>query len=542
MTKKTVIIAMTLLCINAGHAMAEEVDPGAVLNRSPENLEYYRLKKALQENTTEQDKETVLDNTQKTSNLTSEAGEVIINVTKLTTDPSEILSADEITAIIAKYEGKQLSIKDLNEAIKEFNELYVAKGYISARAILPPQKIVDGIVAIKLVEGRVGDIYVEDNKHTSNRFILNSISLQRGDLIKLDTLEKDAFYFNRTNDVQLRLELKPGKDFGTTDCVIKAFEPENDQLTLFSDNAGRNETGLYRFGMTYVNNSLFGHRDSLTLTPIWADGTLAGSVAYNIPIDTEGTRFGVSYSKNQTNIVAGPFQSLDITGDSSDIGFTLSHPYKVKQNYKLDGFAEWHLKTADTFFSGTELLENDVKTAVVGFTVQSLEDKGFWYTRHDFTRGIVEDGNNFFRYNFSMVRQRLLPHDRTLLIRVASQMTNNHLLPTSDQFFIGGMSTVRGYREGILAGDKGYVLSTELGFPISQKVQGFAFIDHGGAFAFVGNDDMDRHSDYLTSIGLGASINFSKRIAGKFAIGIPLRSIDDASHIRIHYFLQSILF
>ena len=53
--------------------------------------------------------------------------------------------------------GKNVTFKELQDLIENFNYLYATKGYVTARAFLPPQTIENGVVKINLVEGTVGN-------------------------------------------------------------------------------------------------------------------------------------------------------------------------------------------------------------------------------------------------------------------------------------------------------------------------------------------------------------------------------------------------
>ena len=138
-------------------------------------------------------------------------GSVKITVSKIITNQSAILTAEEIRAITAKYEGQKLELKDLYQAVADINNMYKNKGYITAKAILPPQKIENGIVKIQLVESRFGEFLLDGNQHTKNSYIEDRMSQHSGDLVRLDQLQKDIFYFNNTNDLAMRAELRPGK-------------------------------------------------------------------------------------------------------------------------------------------------------------------------------------------------------------------------------------------------------------------------------------------------------------------------------------------
>lgn len=538
MNQKLVWILWLILIVNGTvvQAAAADADSGSAMPRTIENEDYYRLQQELLNQQNHQEKSAVVDHTTQQETAAPDST-LAFPVTQIEIDASEILAPAEIGAITGQYEGRIVGIQELYQALREINELYAKKGFITAKAILPPQKISGGVVRIKLVEGHFGQFLLEGNKSTRSSYILERLSPQSGDLVNLNTLSQDIFYFNRTNDIQLKAELKPGREFGLTDCILRVEEPGNAQATFFSDNGGAVSTGEYRLGASLVINSLFRVRDSLTVSPVWTQGTWSGSLAYSRPLDKRGTRLGISYSKNQSSVISGAFQSLDIKSNETDIGLNLSHPLRVKPNFKADAYGGVTHKRAETDFSAATLIDYDVNALSLGVSFQTIAPNGFWYSRSDLTWGLPENGAAFGRLNLSAVRQRLLANDRLLIYRIAGQLSDGHLLPSTETFGIGGMTTVRGYPASQYSGDQGYNLSIEYNFPVSfsKKMKGIFFIDHGGVFPFKGNDDT--RGDFLTSVGFGANLNFSNHLSGKVTIGFPIRP-PDGQGVRIDYFMQ----
>ncbi|MEA1940273.1 MAG: ShlB/FhaC/HecB family hemolysin secretion/activation protein, partial [Candidatus Caldatribacteriota bacterium] len=508
-------------------------------------MEYYRLEKKLKkEKKPEIEKEKVIEKPEEEVEKVPEDDRKVIFINKIVTNRSEILSIEEIQQITHKYEGKSASIKVLFEIVEKINELYKTKNYIAAKAILPRQKVESGIIKIRLIEAHVGEILVENNKSTKDSFLKKRISLNSGDLIKLDDLERDIIFFNRVNDVKIRAELKPGEEFGTTDCILRTEEPQKYHMSLFLDNAGRKAVGRERLGLFVKDSSLLGYRDPLTISALTADGTLSGSASYDFPIDTQGTRLGATYGYNQIKVKSGPLEDLDIGGDSYDLGINLSHPFIVKPRFKLDGFIGFHKKRSRTEFADVTLFETEVRSFILGCDFQSFDDHGSWYCSHKITQGRNNygDDKNFFKYNVWCTRLQRLKDGLVAVFRGSGQIADSVLLPSSEQFQIGGQSTVRGYSEGLLIGDDGYLLSAELMYSLTpgDKVKGFVFVDHGGAFPYKGAGESIDHKDFLTSVGFGLNINFSKYLTGRFNFGVPLGDReDDQKSVRFHFYLQS---
>ena len=147
--------------------------------------------------------------------------------------------------------------------------------------------------------------------------------------------------------------------------------------------------------------------------------------------------------------------------------------------------------------------------------------------------------NNGSYYSAYLMRRQNLKDDQYLLCRLYGQYTAFTALPSTEQFTLGGMSSVRGYKESILSGDKGWFAGLEYGFPISsdhRTWRGFLFLDHGVAY---NNFSTKTTRDYLTSTGLG--IEYAK--GGwyvKTVLGVPL---NDSGNIgstapRIHFYVQ----
>lgn len=203
------------------------------------------------------------------------------------------------------------------------------------------------------------------------------------------------------------------------------------------------------------------------------------------------------------------------------------------------------------------LFETRVRTVSIGLDAQKFDAEGSWYTRHFVTGALEEWGNtkDLLKYNGEGSWLKLLRSGDTLLLRGRVQAANKDLLPTTEQFQVGGMSTVRGYEEGLLTGDDGYFVSAEYNFPLSGGVssgeaspfddrwRGFVFFDQGAAFPFKGNNESIDSDDFLASVGVGLSVNLGRRLNGRLVAGVPILSRDDGEDDpMIHFYLQSMPF
>ena len=133
-------------------------------------------------------------------------------VKRIVVNKSGILSRDEINKIIKQYQGKYLNISDLRQIVKKLNALYQKKVGSISRAVLPPQKIKNGIVKIILIESKIGKITFENNGYTLDSYLSWVIPLKETDITNLKDMERLFVQFNKThNSARILTNLKPGK-------------------------------------------------------------------------------------------------------------------------------------------------------------------------------------------------------------------------------------------------------------------------------------------------------------------------------------------
>ena len=235
--------------------------------------------------------------------------EIHFELKRVEWNPSAILKEEEIQAITDGYIGRQITAKDLLEMTDKITALYREKGYMTCGAVLN-RRIHDGVAKIRLVEGKTGEVSVSGNRSTKESYITGRLGLKTGEIANIDRLNKDLRWFHGTNDIQLRVLIKPGSKEGTTDYEIAAFEPQNQAVTLYVDNDGYENSGRWREGIFYTLRSLSGHRDALRGSFIRSQGTKAWALGYSFPLSRRGMRLDLNYSGNRTKVTSGELRAL----------------------------------------------------------------------------------------------------------------------------------------------------------------------------------------------------------------------------------------
>ena len=445
---------------------------------------------------------------------------------------SKILSAEELSALASEYQGRESSLAELQKLASRVNELYRKKGVVTAQAVIPPQDVSNGVIRVRLVEGRLGKIKINGNESTNESYIVDRLVLKPSDLMDIGGLETALVRFNRTNDVQLQAELKPGETFATTDLALVAKEPVRQELRLTLDTLGATATGKERAGLAYQNRSLLGFRDDLGFSYTQSLGLDSVSGIYAFPVNTWGGRLNLGYYKDKTAIKNGALASLRITGESVAQIVSFRQPAFVDSSMQVDVVVGGKTRRTTNWIDSVLLTRTDSSDNNLGVEAQIFGQQSHWFASYVRSFGHFEttDRQSFVIDRASLRHSRDLGHGFSFRGNLTWQATSKVLLPSSEQFFIGGDSSVRGYPVGVFAGDTGQLINLELHHPLvpasaatnNVGATGFFFVDYGRVKPFrAPNSTLSKNED-LTGVGWGVHANLGKHAYSRLVFGYGL--------------------
>lgn len=459
--------------------------------------------------------------------------------------PSEILTEAELRNIVEEYVQTNVTFEQLDNIVKNINKLYLQKGYVTARAYLPEQTIDCNTVKIELIEGRVGNINISGNRWTKSKYIEDRLNLKKGEIFDIVNLEDSLVTFNRySNGVALKGSLTPGETaLGTTDVEVQVNEKLPFHSHFIFDNAGRKTIGEYRLGMILQHDSLTGRRDRLTLGSYASKHSVTPFVDYNIPVNKKDGRVGFNFSYGYSDVAKGPYRLFDINSRSYNYSLYYNQPIIRKPYMELASNTSISYRQATTTFSNVDLYTDKIASLQTGLSYRYDTQRGIWYLNQNigYAFPFFDKDSNYLKLDGGIVRIHDFGHGIVGQVRGHYQVIPKHIVPYIDQFQLGGGITVRGYNEGLIIGRSGYLISSELMFPIApatirskdktkripfigSMVKGLVFVDHGAVFPYkgtgagsMGNDS----SDVLLSTGVGLKINLPGDVTTKLSWGFP---------------------
>ncbi len=474
---------------------------------------------------------------------------------------NESIPESELQEEVSSWIGRRLTFSDLQIISSQLKEYYRDKRFIAAYVYLPPQKVANGVVEFRVIEGRLGQVRIEGNKWFSERVLRRALGLNQGDVIYFQDLNEGLGDLNKNPDVKARAVLKPGEQPKSTDILLKVKDKFPIHLSTEVNNLGTDNTGNTRWGVGVAHNNLLGQMDQLNTRFQLGSGAWAVGTRYSVPVGPHKTQLGFSYSRSAVDL-GGDFRDLNIKGDASTYGIDILQPFWRNSFLKTALNLGFDFKSVQNKILGVKAGKDELRILNTGFNLEETDRYGKTYSPHTFHFGFSDflgasdvhesaatranTGGQFFIYRTSLIRYTRLPAGITHTFRADAQFTPDRLAP-SEQFRLGGAFSVRGYSEGDYLADYGAFFTNEFYIPtyffpkdwvvpyskeqLRTAIQLVGFFDFG-AGAVENALPGERKNKTLAGAGGGLRVHLFDRIYGRFQWAGRLgdRAADNVNH------------
>ena len=444
--------------------------------------------------------------------LTSKAGGVKFLLRRVEFSKSAFLRLQYLQGVAKPYLNKDVTFADLRKMLNTINAEYLKRGILSAQAILPPQKIRQGVVKVQLIEGKLGQVKIRRSGQnlppvTAPGFFTSRLPLEKGQIVDDASLARAIGYFNRTSDIQLRAALQPGAQFGLTNVLLYAQEPKRVTMDYSVDNYGYPGTGRLE-GSEGVNIfSPLKLDDQLNTYSVQSQGAIDNSIVYSIPVTSSGTQVGVSYANSQYTIVNGPYASLDVKGRSNFFGVNLVQPLYVDKHWLVDGGLQYGYDVAHTLIGGVDLGATSVNKWSLGLTIDGTWTRGAFSMVQTalYSNGLAppsQTSHPFIYQGTFYGYVNIVPQVYVSLFG-GWQYTPDNTITPDELFQVGGEYSVRGFPTDVTAGNTGLFSQCELHYKPVSFFDAYGFVDQAYVWAPV--PEYQR----LQSAGIGTKWTFT---------------------------------
>lgn len=478
------------------------------------------------------------------------------------------LPALEVEKAVYSSTGPGKTIADVESARLALETAYRLAGYSTVYVDIPEQSVDEGVVRLKVTEGRLGKVRIEGAKYFSARRIRSALpEIRPGDVPNIPALQRGLASLNtETADRSVVPVLAAGSSPGTVDLTLKVEDElplragieVNDQYTA--------DTTRWRAIATFGYDNLFDRFDSISLQYQWAPQEPQEMNAFAVSYVTrwgagDRNRFALSYIDSDSDVAALGTLSVLGVGEIAQAQWIFPLVNSSEASHTLT-FGAAYKSFAETIRLD---VDENLQTPI-SYLALSLGHTSLWrreYGEWSLSSGVEFGMRRIFGDDQEFADKRYRGRPNFFALRadgsfrkplgqwLEARLTGGgqyavEPLISNEQFAIGGAHTVRGYLEASELGDVGLRGSFEFGlqprplFGERWRAETFLFYDAGVVGTLKPLPDEPRRSD-LASAGLAFNLGFDDNLAASISWAYPLvpSGRTDAGDARYLFMMRS---
>lgn len=455
-----------------------------------------------------------------------------------------VFSPEELAAVTAPFTKRSITFAELLQVQEAITQLYIKQGYVTSGAFIPPQPLKNGVVRIEVLEGEVEKIEVTGTRRLNSNYVRSRLARATQTPLQVNRLV-EALQLLQLNPLikTLKTELAAGSQTGTSVLKVTVEEAPSFSAVLRVDNGRSPSVGTVRRQVAINEANLLGFGDSLAFAYTNTKGSNSlDEASYTIPINARNGTLNFSYSRSSNHVIEEPFNQVDIESNARDYQITYRQPLieTPTQEFALGLSAVKRESDTSLLNEGYPLSpgasnQGETRISAIRFFLEWINrgSNEVLALRSQFSIGIGALGatindkspdSRFFAWRGQAQYLRLLAPDTILLLRSDLQLANEALVPI-EQFGLGGIDSVRGYRQDALLSDSGFFASAEVRIPIARIpkwnsiLQVTPFLEVGTAWSSSGSANPNPNT--LASAGLGLLWKTGDNFIARFDWGIP---------------------
>jgi hemolysin activation/secretion protein len=442
-----------------------------------------------------------------------------------------LFSDAELQALVRPLLDTEIGLAQLQGLRDRISRYYIDRGYISSGALIPEQQVTAGVVEMHIIEGRLNQIDIQGTEALDADYVRSRLLFAAQPVLNLAKLEQALYLLQQDPRIRrIDAQLKPGDRPGQSLLAVKLLEANPVQQFFGVNNHHAPAIGAEGVYYNWRHLNWSGQGDTLMLGLEKTRGLNAIDLLYDQPLNGADDHLGYFLKLNDSDVIEGDFEALDIASRSGTLGLSFRHPVERSTAHRFDWFINAELRRSESYLlgdtfsfspgpengvsrisvlrTGTDMQWRSSRRVIAARATLSIGLDVLDATRHD---DETPDGVFTSLLLQGQWAQRFETLNSTLVLRMDAQFADNSLLGL-EQLAIGGHATVRGYRENSLVRDQGAVASIEWRVPYFVAEHGAAqhavalFYDVG----YASNIDAPAPEvDSLSSVGMGLTGQFS---------------------------------
>ena len=474
-----------------------------------------------------------------------------------------LLADAEVASVIAPFSGKRLGSQRINLLIRRLTKAFDSHGWSTTRAYLGKQNLSGGTLVVTIVPGVVQSIRLNDQTlsppaepPTSRKIVGGGLLTDQGvrmalptapgDVLNISDLEQGVEQINRLRRNKAELQILPGTTPGSS--VINLTNKAGDRLWYSAgmDNYGSKQTGLNRTRFGVEADNVLGFQEIVSLNFIGSRETNALVASAAVPFGYNTFSYTASLSEYQSLIG----DTALLYGSTVSSTFDWNRVLERSQASKSAFDASLSIRHATRDINDLTLDPQNLSVLRLGLnTLRRLtwrERPASWTLDAGISEGLDAFGasqddsslqksdahSQFTKFDVTGTASIPLASIGEALLnwstQVSGQWTNRGLFG-SEQIYVGGMSTVRGFREAGISGDRGAYMRNEIVLSNGARFFGVHFEPY--VFFDIGMTELiaEQINRRLSGVGVGARMDAQigrQSLSGEVTLGRPVQQPD----------------
>lgn len=429
------------------------------------------------------------------------------DVERIEIEGSTQLSLADQSDLTASLTGRAVRLSELTALADRISALYAERGFVLVVAMVPVQTVVDGVVRLKVIEGRIdhidvqfkGDLSVSRAARIEQTLRKRLRTIVQAGPLRTSALERAVIGIDDLGGISPSVIIRPSKTVEGAADLLVVVDIQGVEIEVSADDRLRDEFGSSQLSLTVSGNALvlIGDRLDLTYRRSRIDGSYDyRSVGYSAPMGSSLSRAHLTLSQAKTKAATGFLKALEFEGLERTARLGAQVPiYRTRAKSLFLNLDLEALESSSDLFGAT-LIKDRVRTFEAGLTYDWADNSGASsLVELSYIKGLsgleATDSDNPLRsrsYGSAQAsyisarfyrNQPLLGLDLSLDID-GQVVTRGQSLWASAECTFGGPVYGRGFAVGQLGGDSCIKATLELSkpFPISRfTIAPYVFAD-----------------------------------------------------------------
>ncbi len=435
-----------------------------------------------------------------------------------------VYTSDELMELVFTQPGSIFNNVFFRHDLQRIKEKYEKDGYVLVR--IEDVGFSNGVVTVKIIEPKVGEVIIQGNTKTKTYVIERQFKLKSGDLFNATVLRHSLNKLNQLGYLEdVNVGFEPTDKPEVVNIVVTVQEGKSARLGL---SIGHGTSSGWSGGASYeeTNYKGLGHRATIGFEigdkeQYWvsyedpymdqAHSRWKAGIFKHTWEDLEDSSLTTEYKEDKKGIYYGTGRkfindstlSWFVNLDLYDVSYTFdTAPSPVPEKfYSGRNMSITGTVTRNTMNEYLSFPEGEVQSLNVEYGIFRPDDSSIG--EMNYTKYWLETRYYWPLYRFfqNLIDREIGTEDNPVVFATRIRVGfSSGEMPWSAQYFIGGSTTLRGYKDDYFSGSKMVLGNFELRIPIQDSFSVVGFYDIGMA------SDVSAFSNTKSGYGLGVRV------------------------------------